>query len=53
LFTRWICPIQKSQTSELDGKKMKNSFFGEEIHGVTLHPASNVSNICVSLYDHD
>jgi hypothetical protein len=35
----------------MDGKKMKNSFFGEEIHGVTLHLTNSVSNICVSLHE--
>jgi hypothetical protein len=33
----------------MDGK---NNFLNGEIHGVTLYPAS-VSNIYVSLYDHD
>jgi hypothetical protein len=34
------------------GKNEKKNLVGE-IHGATLHLASNVSNICVSSHDHD
>jgi hypothetical protein len=34
-------------------EKDENSFLVGEIHGITLHLASIVSNICVLLHDHD
>ncbi len=43
--------IQNFQTSGYGWEKNENSFSSEEIHGVTLHLASSVSNICVSLHD--
>jgi len=37
----------------MNEEKMKIVFLVGEIHGITLHLASNVSNICVSLHDQD
>jgi hypothetical protein len=53
VFTTGVCPIQKPQTGEYGWEEMKNSFPSGEIHGLTLYPASSVSNIYVSMYNHD
>jgi hypothetical protein len=45
--------IQISQTCEYGLEKNEKNIPSGEIHGVILHLASNVLNICVSLHDHD
>jgi hypothetical protein len=46
-------PYSKTSKSEDGLGKCESNFFVSEIHGVVLHPTNNVSNICVSLHDHD
>jgi hypothetical protein len=46
-------PYSKTSKSEDGWGKCDFVFSVKEIHGVVLHPTNNVSNICVSLHDHD
>jgi hypothetical protein len=43
----------KTSKSEDGWGKCESNFFVSKIHGAVLHPTNNVSNICVSLHDHD
>jgi hypothetical protein len=51
VFTKEFFVIKKSQTCENEWGKGEKSCPIGEIHGVTLHLASSVSNICVSVHD--
>ncbi len=54
MFTIGVCPIKKSnETCENGWEKNEKQFPCWEIRGVTLHPTNSVSNICVSLHEHD
>jgi len=47
-FITWGFPVQKSPKGENGWGKGENNFLVGRIHGITLHPTNNVSNICIS-----
>jgi hypothetical protein len=53
VFTTWVCLIKKFQTSENGWENNEKQFCYWGNPWVTLHPASNVLNIYVSVHEHD